>query len=341
MPTLDSRAARRLPARLYLQLHARLILPLLIVLAACLGSTAHAQAWPSKPVRLIVPYAAGTAPDVIARLMADRLGTMWGQSVFVDNRPGAGGIPGMSALARAGGDSHVLGLVPAAVLTLTPHLYKNPQFNIDTDLTPIAAVATGPMLVVVSSSSNINSLADLIQAAKAQPGQVNFAIPQTNSVPHLTGEMLARATGTRVAVIPYNGSPAATSAVLAGEVMFTMDGLPALTQYVKAGRLRPLAVTSRERLPGFESVPTVAESLKGFESVGWFAVYAPSGVPASVVEQVNRDVNKMLAMPDFVARLADYGVYPRPGSPRALADYVQEQRAIWKKTVNDMNLQPQ
>jgi tripartite-type tricarboxylate transporter receptor subunit TctC len=292
-------------------------------------------------VRLIVPYAAGTAPDVIARLLAERLGAAWGQSVFVDNRPGAGGIPGMSALARAGGDSHVLGLVPAAVLTLTPHLYKNPQFNIDTDLTPIAAVATGPMMVVVASNSNIHTLADLVKEARVQSGKINFAVPQSNSVPHLTGEMLARASDTRITVIPYNGSPAATSAVLAGEVAYTMDGLPALTQYVKAGRLRPLAVTSRERLPGFEVVPTVAETFKGFEAVGWFAVYAPSGVPAAVVEQVNRDVNKVIQMPDLVARFADFGVYPRPGSPKALADYVQEQRAIWKKVVTDLNLQPQ
>lgn len=315
----------------------------LSLLAACAlsGAAAHAQAWPAKSVRLIVPYAAGTAPDVIARLMAERLGTMWNQSVFVDNRPGAGGIPGMSALARAGGDSYTLGLVPAAVLTLTPHLYKNPQFNIDTDLTPIAAVATGPMMIVVASGSSINSLADLVKAAKAQPGKINFAIPQSNSVPHLTGEMLARAAGMRLAVIPYTGSPAAASAVLAGEVTFTMDGLPALTQYVKAGRLRPLAVTSRERLPGFETVPTVGESFQGFESVGWFAVYSPSGVPAAVIEQVNRDVNKIIQMPDLVARFADFGVYPRAGSPKALADYVQEQRALWKKTVTDLNLQPQ
>jgi tripartite-type tricarboxylate transporter receptor subunit TctC len=288
-----------------------------------------------------VPYAAGTAPDVIARLMADRLGTLWGQPVFVDNRPGAGGIPGMSALARASGDSYTLGLVPAAMLTLTPHLYKNPQFNIDTDLTPIAAVATGPMMVVVASNSNINTLADLLREAKAQSGKINFAVPQSNSVPHLTGEMLARASDTRITVIPYNGSPAATSAVLAGEVAYTMDGLPALTQYVKAGRLRPLAVTSRERLPGFEAVPTVAETFKGFEAVGWFAVYAPSGVPVAVIEQVNRDVNKVIQVPEMVARFADFGVYPRPGSPKALADYVQEQRAIWKRVVTDMNLQPQ
>lgn len=313
----------------------------LLGLAAFGQAPALAQSWPAKPVRLIVPFPAGAAPDVIARLVADRLGSAWGQAVFVENRPGAGGIPGMAALVHAAPDGYTLGFVPAAVVTLTPELYKNPQFNLDKDLVPVAAIGTSPMMVVVNQSSDIKTLDDLLKAAKAQPGKLNFAAAQTNSVPHLTGELLGRSAGASLYTVPYSGSAAASTALLSNEVTFTVDGLPALTQYVKAGKFRALAVTSGERLPGFETVPAVGETLKGFESLGWFSVYAPAGTPASVVDQVNRDINKVIQAPDLVARFADLGVYPRPGTPRALAAFVQEQRAIWKKAVADLNLQAQ
>jgi tripartite-type tricarboxylate transporter receptor subunit TctC len=302
---------------------------------------ASAQAWPTKPVRLIVPFPAGAAPDVVARLVAERLGALWGQSVFVENKPGAGGIPGMSAFVRSAADGYTLGFVPAAVITLTPELYKNPQFNVDTDMVAVGAIATGPMMIVVNQSSDIKTLADLIKTAKSQAGKLNFAAAQTNSVPHLTGEVFARMTGAPIYTVPYSGSPAATTALLANEVAFTIDGLPALTQYVKSGKFRALAVTSKNRLPGFESVPAADETIKGFESLGWFSIYAPVGTPATVVEQVNRDINKVIQAPDVIARFADLGVYPKPGTPKALGDFVQEQRAIWKKAVAELGLQPQ
>ncbi|MBI2729123.1 MAG: tripartite tricarboxylate transporter substrate binding protein [Polaromonas sp.] len=315
------------------------------IVAATLGllinTTAFAQSWPNKPVRMVVPYAAGAVPDVIARLVGDRLATLWGQAVIIDNKPGAGGIPGMTALARSPNDGYTLGMLPAAVLNLTPYLYKNPQFNIDTDYTPIAAVATGPMMVVVNSNSDIQTLADLVRSAKAQPGKLNFAAMQTNSVPHLTGEMLSRTTGMKLTTVPYASSPASTTALLSGEANVTIDGLPALTQYVKAGKFRALAVTSPNRLPGFENVPTVSETFKGFEALGWFAMYAPAGLAPDVVEKINRDVNRVVQAPDLVARFADFGIYPKPGSPKALTEFVDAQRATWKKVVNDLDLKPQ
>jgi len=313
----------------------------LLGLAGALPAPALAQGWPAKPVRLVVPFPAGAAPDVIARLVADRLGAAWGQAVFVENRPGAGGIPGMAALVRAPADGYTLGFVPAAVVTLTPELYKNPQFNIDKDLAPVAAIGTSPMMVVVNASSSIKTLDDLLKTVKAEPGKVNFAAAQTNSVPHLTGELLCRSVGATMLTVPYSGSGAAITALLSNEVTFTVDGLPALTQYVKAGKLRALAVTSRERLPGFEAVPPVGETLKNFESIGWFSIYAPTGTPAGVVEQVNRDINKVIQSPDLVARFADLGVYPKPGTPQALGSFAQEQRAIWKKVAADLSLQAQ
>lgn len=319
----------------------RALVPACGALLVLTTTLTQAQGWPNKPVRLIVPFPAGAAPDVVARLVGERLASLWGQAVVVDNRPGAGGIPGMSALVRSAGDGYTLGFVPAAVAALTPHLYKTPQFNLDSELQAVAHVGISPMMVAVSSASNLKSLADLVTHAKAQAGKLNFAAAQTNSLPHLTGEMLGRASGMSLATIPYNGSPGAITALLAGDVIMTVDGLPALTQHVRGGKLRALAVTSRERLPGFENVPAAAETLPGFESLGWFMIFAPAGVPAGVVEQVNRDVNKVLAQPDLVARFAEFGVYPKPGTPKDANDFLQAQRVIWKKAVTDMGLQPQ
>jgi tripartite-type tricarboxylate transporter receptor subunit TctC len=318
------------------------VLSLVLGFLLALGSAgAVAQSWPTKPVRLIVPFPAGAAPDVVARLVAAKLTNLWGQQVLVENRPGAGGIPGMATLVSAPADGYTLAFVPAAVVTLTPHLHKNPQFDVDRNLTPIAAIATGPMMVVVNPTSGVNSLPELVKAVKAKPGKLNFAAPQPNSVPHLTGEMLNRTADMQMYTVQYSGSVAATTATVTGEATITIDGLPALVPQVKAGKLRPIAVTSLERLPGFESVPTVAETFPGFESIGWFAVFGPAGVPAPIVERINSDVNKVLQMPDLIARFAELGVYPNPGSPKALSDFLQAQRALWKKVVQEAGLQPQ
>ncbi|MDB5964112.1 MAG: tripartite tricarboxylate transporter substrate binding protein [Polaromonas sp.] len=308
---------------------------------AVLSGPAMAQAWPSKPVRMIVPFPAGATPDVIARLVADRLSTTWGQPVIVDNRPGAGGIPGMSALVRSPNDGYTIGFIPAAVLTLTPELYKNPQFNPDTDIVPIAAVGTSPMMVVVNQNSDIKSMADLVKVARAQPGKITFAAAQLNSVPHLSGEMLGKAMGAPMMVVPYTGSAQAITALLSNEAVVTIDGMAALVPNVKAGKFRALAVMSKERLPGFETVPVAADTVKGVESIGWFSIYAPAGTPAGVVDKVNGDINKVVMMPDLVARLAELGVYPKTGTPKQLGEFVTEQRTLWKKVVTDLKLQPQ
>lgn len=317
-------------------------------LAALLGlasilcaPAAMAQTWPNKPVRMIVPFPAGATPDLIARLVAERLGAVWGQPVVVDNRPGAGGIPGMSALVRAPNDGYTIGFIPAAVLTLTPELYKNPQFNPDTDIVPVASIGTSPMMIVVNQSSDIKTLADLVKASRAQPGKITFAAAQLNSVPHLSGEMLGKAMGAPMMTVPYTGSPQAITALLSNEAVVTIDGMAALIPNVKAGKFRALAVMSKERLPGYESVPVAADTVKGIESIGWFSIYAPAGTPVAVVEQINRDVNKTLVAPELVARFSDLGVYPKTGTPKQLGDFVAEQRALWKKVVADLKLQPQ
>ncbi len=306
-----------------------------------LPTLSDAQNWPTKPVKMIVPAQAGAAPDVVARLLADRLGVALGQSVFVDNKPGAGGIPGMSLLARSSNDGYTIGFVPAAMATITPLVYKNPQFNVDTELQPIATVGISPLILVTQAGNGINSLSDLAKNAKANPGKLNFAAPQPNSLPHLAGEMVSKAGNMGLFTVPYPGPPAAITAVLAGDATLTADGLPGLVQHIKAGKLRALGVTSAKRLPGFEDVPAVAETYPGYEAIGWFQIFVPAGTPASIVEAINREVNKITQAPDLVTRLGELGVYPRQDSVSVAKEFFMGQQKAMRKLVADLGVQPQ
>jgi tripartite-type tricarboxylate transporter receptor subunit TctC len=246
---------------------------------ACSSAPHRPRAWPTRPVKMIVPFPAGTAPDVTARLLADRLSQSWSQGVVVENRAGAGGIPGMVAAARSAPDGYTIAFVPAAAATLNQHLFKNPQYSMETDFLPVAAVGVSPFMVVVNANSDVRTLADLAKAAKGSQTKVNFAAAQLNSMPHLAGEMLSRAGGMSFFTVPYAGSQAAITALLSGDATLTVEGLPGVVQHVKGGKLRALAVTSDKRLPGFEDVPTAGETFKGFEALGWFGLFVPTGTP--------------------------------------------------------------
>lgn len=308
---------------------------------AIVPSLATAQAWPAKPIKLIVPAQAGAAPDVVARLLADKLSAALGQGVVVDNKPGAGGIPGMSALARSANDGYTIGFVPAAMGTITPLVYKNPQFNPDTELLSVATVGISPLVLVTQAGNGIKTLSDLAKAAKSQPGKLNFAAPQMNSLPHLAGEMVNKAGTMGLTTVPYPGPPAAIVAVLSGEVTLTADGIPGLLQHIKSGKLQALAVTSAKRLPGFEDVPTVAETYPGYEAVGWFQILVPAGTPPKVIETLNREVNKITQSAEISTRLADFGVYPRQDSVDGARDFFASQQKAMKKIVGDLGIQAQ
>ena len=304
------------------------------------GTPGMAQAWPDKPVRMIVPIGAGSSPDVVARILGERLSTVWGQGVVVDNKPGAGGIPGMSALARSAPDGYTIGFVPAAMGTITPLVFKNPQFNPDTDLMSVATVATSPMMLAVSLASGIQSVPDLTKYANANPGKVNFAAPQLNSLPHLTGEMVSKAGNMNLFTVPYRTPPEAVAAVLSGDATLVVDGVPSMLKHVESGRLRAVGVTSAKRLQGID-VPAVAETYPGFEVIGWFQILVPTGTPAAIVERINADVNRITASPEVTARLAAMGIYTRQDTVVGAREFfVQQQRAM-KRMVNELGVQPQ
>ena len=309
-------------------------------LLALASTSVIAQAWPNKPVRMIVPAGAGAAPDVIARILGEKLAAAWGQGVVVDNKPGAGGIPGMSALARSAPDGYTIGFVPAAMGTITPLVFKNPQFNPDTDLVSAATVGISPLMLAVPGSSGIHSVADLAKHAKANPGKVNFAAPQLNSLPHLAGEMVSKAGAMNLFTVPFRAPPEAVAAVLSGDATLTVDGVPGLLQHVKSGRLRAVGVTSAKRLPGID-VPTVAETYPGYEAIGWFQIIVPAGTPAAIVERINADVNRITASPEVATRLGDMGVYPRQDSVAGAHEFFVQQQGAMKRLVNELGVQAQ
>jgi tripartite-type tricarboxylate transporter receptor subunit TctC len=202
-------------------------------------------------------------------------------------------------------------------------------------------IGTSPMMLTVNPGLGVNSVADLVKMAKAQPGKLNFALPLLNSVPHLAGEMLGAAAGVKFYPVAYNGSVAAVTATMTGESQLYIDGLPPQVAQVRAGKLKALAVTSTNRLPGFESLPTLSESYPGLKAIGWFGVLAPAGTSAAVVSKVNADITRAILIPEVVQRFADLGVYPEPGSPQAAAEFMKAERTLWAKAVRDAGIKPQ
>jgi tripartite-type tricarboxylate transporter receptor subunit TctC len=319
---------------------ARLLVRTALAGLALVGAMAHAQAWPDRPLKIIVPAGAGAAPDIIARLIGERLSAALGQGVVVDNKPEAGGIPGMSTLARSAPDGYTIGFVPAAMGTITPLVFKNPQFSPEKDLQSVATVGISPLMMVVAADKDIKSLKDLEAHAKARPGKVNFAAPQLNSLPYLAGEMVSKMGQMDLATIPFRSQPEALATVLGGDAIVSVDGVPGVINHVRAGRLRAIAVTSKDRLPGID-VPTVAETYPGYEVVGWFQIIVPAGTPAAIVERLNTEVNRITAAPEMVARMNDMGVYPRQHSVADSREFFTQQQAAMKRLVNTLGIQAQ
>ncbi|MES2415240.1 MAG: tripartite tricarboxylate transporter substrate binding protein [Pseudomonadota bacterium] len=312
----------------------------LTVLAA--STLAQAQDWPNKPVKFIVPAPAGSGPDIVARIVADKLSGMWGQSVVVENRVGAGGIPAMVALKQAPADGYTYGVVQTAVIALTPHLFKDPQFNFDNDFMTISSMVTSPLIIAATPNLGVSTLPQLVALAKSKPGQVKFALPGLNSVPHLAGEQISALTGMKFLNVPFNGTGPAIVATISGDAgEITIDAPAALMPNVKAGKLKALAITTPRRVAGMDDIPTVAETIPNYQASGWFSLFAAQRTPDAVVTRVNRDVNTVMQMPDIVARLVPMALYPAPGTPAAAASFVKAERDRWTSVVRDLGIKPE
>ena len=303
-----------------------------------LSLPALAQSFPAKPVKMIIPYPPGGSSDLMGRIMGQKLNEHWGQSVVIESKPGAQGSIAMDFTARqpADGYTFVIGnLQPAAV---NPLLSKVP-YNMEKDFIAVALVATGPNILVVPASSPYKTLGELLAAARAQPGSINFATSGPGSISHLAGEMMIRQAGIKMAQIPYKGGGQAIIDVLAGQVqMIVSDTLP-VAQHIKSGKVRPLAITSAKRSPFWPDIPTFAEAgLQGVVALNWWGVFVPAGTPQAVVNQYNVALNKIMADPDLKERFAGLGVEAHASSSEEFRTFLASERAMYTKLIADNNI---
>ena len=306
--------------------------------AALLPVTVLAQAYPAKPIRLIVPFPAGGATDILARALSQKLGEKIGQTVVVENRPGAGGTIGADAASKAAADGYTLLLATSSTHSIGPAINPKIPYNATEDFTPIAYVASSPNVVVVPNTSPAKTMREFIDYARKNPGKLNYASSGNGTIVHLTTEYFKAQSDTYIVHIPYRGTALAIPDLVSGKLDVLFDSLVTGMPHVKDGKLRALAVTSAKRTPLAPELPTVAEVLPGFESVTWFGLYGPKNMPADVTVKVNQAVNAALADSDVRERFARLGAEPAGGTPQAFAAMVIADNAKWKKIIADRKI---
>lgn len=339
MPDQHPAARPFAPRRSFLVAASLLLLPVL----------AHAQDaardYPSKTITLIVPYAAGGSSDVRARQIAQKLAVYFGQSVIVDNKPGANGNIGTNAIAKAVPDGYTIGLGNLAPLAVNKTLLPNTPFDPATDLVPVILLEKGPLVLVVNADkSPYKSLADLVSALKAAPGKMSYASAGSGGSFHLAGEMFKSSVGASAVHIPYRGGGPATNDLLAGQVDYMFDMVPAALGYLKSSppKLRPLAVANDKRLPSLPDVPTFAElGVKEMEISNWFGIVAPKGTPKPIVDKLNQAINRALQEPDLVQRITAPGNVVGGGDAKAFGDFVSAESNRWSKLIRDKGIKPE
>lgn len=303
-------------------------------LAAALARPAAAQAWPTRPTRMIVPFPAGQGADLLIRMLSERLQQKLGQPFVVDNRAGAGGTVGTEQIASATADGTTFGMGASGPLGIAPSLFPNLPYDPLKDLTPVALVATVPQLFIVRADSPIRSITDLIAAAKAKPGEVFYASSGNGTTQHLNVEMFAALAGVRVAHVPYRGSAPALADLLGGRVAFMSDTLAAAGPQIRDGKVRAIGVTSAQRSPFFPDVPTIAEQgVANYESVGWISVIGPRALPPEIANAAARAIGEVVAEEAFAARLRSQSFTPDFRPTDRFRAFLAEEIAKWREVV--------
>lgn len=291
------------------------------------------EAWPSKPVTLVVPQAAGGANDTVARAFGARLSTALGQAVVVENRAGAGGNVGTALVARAPKDGYTLMLTAQSAQTINPWLYRNTGFDPVKDFEPVMSVATAPYLLVANPSFPANSLKDLIAYAKTRPGRIDYASAGNGTLNHLLGVMLNQQAGLHLVHIPYRGAAAAATDVVSGQVPITFGSFPGVIPFVKSGQLKVLGVATERRTRLAPEVPTLHETLPGLHANSWYGLFAPAGTPKSVIDRIAAEGAKVMNDASLVERLAGQGAEPAPSTPAQLAMLLRDDLKRWQGIV--------
>ncbi|MBX3619599.1 MAG: tripartite tricarboxylate transporter substrate binding protein [Rhizobacter sp.] len=309
----------------------------LIALAACLPLAAQAQdAWPARPIRLVVPFAAGGTSDVLARLIGDKLQAALKQTVLVDNKAGAGGVIGADAVAKSAPDGYTVLLGTIASHAINPALQPRMPYNAASDFAPVILVGSISNVLLVGAGQPYKRVADLVAAAKAKPGSLSFASAGQGSSQHMSGEMFKLLTGTDMTHVPYKGSAPAIQDVIGGQVPSSFETVTVAMPHIQSGKVRALAVTSAQRSAALPDTPTLQEAgVPGFDVTSWQAFYAPAGTPPAIVQRLNREIEKILALPDVKARLDGLGVVHSPNTPEQFSAFGKAELTKWAKVVKE------
>ena len=301
-------------------------------LAVVAAAPAHADTYPSKPIRMVVTFPGGGAPDILARLFAEK--SALGQPVVVDNKPGAGGNIGAEAAARSPADGYTLVLGTVGTHSINGSLYSKMPYDMVKDFTPIILVASTPNVLVVNPLVPAKDVAELIALAKTRPGALTFGTPGVGTSPHVAGEMFNTLAGVKLTHVPYKGRAMALPDLLGGHISMMFDNLPSALPVVREGKLRALGVTSLKRSPSAPDIPTLAEQgLPGFDADSWFAIFAPAHLPKELQDKLNAEANRVYSLPDVQAKMKTLGLEPMLGSPERLATFQRSEIAKWAKVI--------
>jgi len=301
-------------------------------------AAAGAQNWPTKPVRFIVPFPPGGATDISARLLSQKLTDMWGQQVIIENRGGAGGGVGAAEAARMTPDGYNFFFPSGSVVTANQHIYAKLNYDPEKDFVPVTNVVSGPQVLVVPAASPYKTLADLLAAARANPGKFTFGHAGIGSQIHLAAENFVYQAKLDAISVPYKGEGPALAALVGGETTFMLPNMAAAIGHVNGGRLRALGVTSAEEAPQMPGVPPIGKTVKGFVNSGWFGIVAPTGTPQEIIAKLNRDVKTALENTEMKARFFAMGLAPVGNSPEEMARALQEETKLWAVVVRERKI---
>ena len=302
-------------------------------------SAAQDAPWPSKPIHIIVPGGSGGVPDIRARWLAERLAPLLGQSVIIENKPGAGGNLGMEIGARSAPDGYTLTIIHQGVMTVNPHLYSRLNYDPLKDFAPITHLGISPLLLAVHPDVRATSVNELVQLAKAKPGQLSFGSTGSGTPPHMAGELFKRMAGIDVVHVPYKGGGQAVSDLVAGHIDFSIEGTTVQVPQVKAGRLRALAVTGPRRIPSLPDVPTTAEAgLPGYEFLGWVGIAAPAATPKPIIARLYREISAVMATAQARDWFGAVGSDPMTDPPEVFSAAIRTEHAKWGKLIPEMGM---
>jgi len=303
---------------------------------------AHAQTWPNKPIKAIVSFPAGSAPDIVCRFLTDRLSRSLGQQIVVENRPGAGNVIAAQAAARSTPDGYNFFCATAATLVSNPHTFKSLPYDPARDFAPVGMIAKGPFFVLVNPGVPVKTLGELAAYDKANPGKLSFATDGQRNFTGMMAAWLNRIAGTSMLTVPYAGMPLGVQDTVAGRTQVIILAVPLAAPRIRSGELRPLAGSFAKRVPGYEDVPAIAETYPGFELVGWFLMLAPAGTPKEIIHGMNREMDKALKDADTKKGYAALGFFTEGAeTPEAVAEAIRADTAKWGRIVKEIGIQPE